>query len=100
MRQILNIALNDLRIMLRGRGTRLSLFIIPVIMTILIGAATGTTSSFTAVVDVIRSDPGDKLASDFVTQLRAEGGSQVVVCDLGAQAAQCKLDGVTVGTIP
>src|SRR5579859_5683666 len=93
MRQILNIALNDLRITLRGRSTQLTLFIVPVIMTILIGSATAG-GNFTAIIDVIRADPADKLASDFVAQLRAEGGSQLIVCDLASsneQNAQCKL---------
>src|SRR5438128_10111874 len=102
MRQILNIALNDLRITLRGRSTQLSLFVIPVIMTLLVGSATGG-GSFTAIVDVIRSDPGDKLSSDFIALLRAEGGSQIVVCDLatiGKENSQCKLSSATDKKIP
>src|SRR5262249_13198155 len=57
------------------------------------GSATAG-GNFTAVVDILRTDPGDKLAADFVAQLRAEGGSQLIVCDLAAideQNAQCKI---------
>jgi ABC-2 type transport system permease protein len=87
MRQLIDIALHDLRITLQGRGAQISLFIVPVIMTVMIGLAT-TPGTSTFRLDVIRTDPADVLANDFIAQLRAEGGSSLILCDLSQPAEQ------------
>src|SRR5579872_3234483 len=97
MDAILTIALTQLRTQLRGRGALITLFVVPIVMTIFLGGAFGG-SSAAQVVDVVRT-PNDDLASKFVDLLRAEGlkpagGTQYVICDLAVssgQPAECKL---------
>ncbi len=94
MRRLLDITLIDLRVNLQTRGTLMMLFFVPAIMTVLIGLAISP-SQATYEIDVMRADPTDKLADDFVAQLRTEGGQTVILCELGQptqQDTRCKLD--------
>lgn len=100
MRDILNIALNDLRAVLRERSTLITIFVVPVAMTIFLGFAFGASSSV-GVIDVLRPDAGDQLSTQFVELLRTESGKQLIVCDLvnlSAQPAECNLGDLKSGT--
>src|SRR5579859_3522221 len=100
MQSILTIALNDLKAVLRERGTRITLFAVPVIMTVFLGLALGGGSA-SIQMDVIRADPADPLAAKFVSLLRDEAGSQFIVCDLAAPSADqsgCNLSDLNSGT--
>src|SRR5258706_13149049 len=89
MREIIIIALNDLRSQFRERGTLVTMFAVPVIMTIFLGLAIGGASSKTPVlIDVRRSNNSDPIASKFVDLLRAEAGDAFVVCDLAGASKQ------------
>jgi ABC-type multidrug transport system permease subunit len=104
MRGILNIAFTQIRLQLSERGAILMLFIVPIIMMVFIGAATGGFNSQTGTLDVVRTvdpvDPADPVVEKFISLLRANGKEQVagkdkfVVCDLAKPAEQpeaCKL---------
>jgi ABC-2 type transport system permease protein len=100
MREILIIALNDLRAQFRERGTLITMFVVPVIMTVFLGIAISGASapSGPVPIDVIRTNPADPLAIKFVDLLRTEGGDAFVVCDLADPAKQskaCELDKLT-----
>ncbi len=102
MREIIIIALNDLRSQFRERGKLVTMFAVPVIMTIFLGLAIGGASSSAPVlIDVGRSNNSDPMASKFVDLLGAEAGDAFVVCDLADASKQneaCKLDKLTPGT--
>src|SRR5690242_1521977 len=100
MREIFIIALNDLRAQFRERGTLITMFAVPVVMTVFLGLAIGGASSNAGpvLIDVIRNDTTDPLATQFVQLLRNEGGDAFAVCDLADpshQSADCKLDKVS-----
>jgi len=127
MRQIIIIALNQLRITFSNRGALVTAFVVPVTMAIFLGAAFNDTGPAGQIIDVIHSaDPADDLAATFVNLLRQQGKRQVqgkdrfIICDLtkpADQPADCKLtdlkpggdlnayaqkrtaDGVTIGSI-
>ncbi len=103
MRAVWDIALNQLRTQFRERGSLMFLIVVPVIMTVFLGAAVGGSAPSGQVIDVLRSDPADDLANKYVDMLRAEGKKQVqgkdryVICDLAKPSEQpeaCKLSGV------
>jgi ABC-2 type transport system permease protein len=87
MRNILTIAGNDLRILFGQRGTLLSLLAIPIGITIILGLVLSGNSTAGA-IDVVRLDPSDPVASQFVDLLRKEGGSQFFICDLNTPTSQ------------
>ncbi len=88
MNGIFNIALNDLKTVLRDRGSALTLFIVPIIMTVFLGLATTAGSSEAGTIDIVRPAQADALTTQFISLLRAEGGVQFTVCDLADAAAQ------------
>ena len=96
MRNLLTIALTDLSILFRQRSVVLTTFLVPIGLTIALGFAFGGGgSSVAGEIDVVRTDPNDALARQFVDLLRAESGTQYVVCDLSDPANQptaCGLD--------
>lgn len=102
MREILIIALNDLRAQFRERGTLITMFAVPIAMTVFLGLAIGGSSaSGPVLIDVVRNNPNDALSTQFVSLLRTEGGTAFAVCDLadaGKQPADCKLDKLVAGT--
>jgi ABC-2 type transport system permease protein len=101
MRGILNIARTQIRLQLSHRGALIMLFVVPLVMMVFIGGATGGFGGQTAVLDVVHTaDPADPVAEKFISLLRADGKEQVagkeefVVCDLAKPAEQpeaCKL---------
>jgi ABC-type multidrug transport system permease subunit len=101
MRQIILIALNQLRITFSSRGALITAFVVPVTMAIAMGAALSDTGVNGQVIDVIHSaDSADDLATTFVNLLRQQGKQQVqgkdrfIICDLTKPTEQpegCKL---------
>jgi ABC-2 type transport system permease protein len=87
MRQVLLIALNDLKTTLRERGTWVNIFVVPVFMTILIGLVTRGSGSV-GTLDIVRLDPKDATADHLVTILQAEAHGTFAICDFSA--AQCE----------
>ncbi len=87
MSGILTIALNDIRALVRDRGSLVSLFAVPIIMTIFLGLAIGG-SSQAGIIDVVRPANADPLTMQFISLLRTEGGQQFTVCDLAATTPQ------------
>lgn len=102
MRSILTIALTDLRALFRQPSTYLSVFAVPIGITIALGLVFGGGSSGPAgTIYVARpahpaTPPGEKganpgpdpLGAEFVDLLRAEAGSEYVVCDVEDPANQ------------
>jgi ABC-2 type transport system permease protein len=75
MRAILDIAINDLRILFKDPGIWINLVVIPLILAYVIGAATGSMSSGAAsaptlIIDVINRDDGT-LSQQFLADLKA-----------------------------
>ena len=94
------IALNDLRALLRERGTLIGLFAVPVAITIALGLVFSTTpGGIAGTIDVIRTDPADPLAQQFVALLRIEAGSTFVICDL-RDATVSDACGIKAGDVP
>ncbi|MCC6616232.1 MAG: ABC transporter permease [Anaerolineae bacterium] len=101
MRQIIEIALNDLRIIFRERGIWVNLFLIPLVLTVVIGFANGGASSASApsagpsiLIDVIDQDSSD-LSGQFLAELRA-ANANFVLCPLDNDAVDvCQLNGRT-----
>ncbi|GAB4553271.1 MAG: ABC transporter permease [Anaerolineae bacterium] len=103
MRNVWNIAINQIRVQLAERGMILQQFIVPIIMMIGIGSFISGANFVTERIDVLHS--GDALAQQYVQMLRAEGEKQVqgvalfVVCDLTLTAADnpeaCQLGDLT-----
>src|ERR1700694_5487954 len=94
MNGIITIARNDLRAIVRDRGSLITLFVVPGFMTIFLGLATGG-SNQAGTIDVVRPATADPLTAQFISLLRAEGGQQFIVCDLADPANQpqaCNLD--------
>jgi len=89
MSGILTIALNDIRALVRDRGSLVSLFAVPVIMTIFLGLATSG-SSQAGTIDIVRPTTADPLTMQFIQLLQTEGGQQFIVCDLAAVTPQPK----------
>ncbi len=92
MKNILVIALSQLRIQFAQRGILLSQFVVPIIMMIAIGAFTGQSRIQTDEIDILHA--GDALAVQFAAELRKEGQKVVEgnalfnLCDLTAPAEQ------------
>jgi ABC-2 type transport system permease protein len=83
MNSIWIIALNDLRALFRERGTVISLFAVPIVITIALGLVFSTSAGGIAgTIDVIRDDAADPLAQQLVALLRVEAGATYVICDL------------------
>lgn len=108
MRPIIDIAINQIRAELNARSSLLTLFVIPIVMTIIIGMVSlGPTASGGALLDVSHStDPADDLAFKYVDLLRGTGKQQsggkdrYIICDLtnpAEQPTQCKLSGLKAG---
>lgn len=98
MRTVLDIALNDLRIIFKDRSIWLNLVLIPLVISYVVGFANGagnTGSAPTAarlVVDVLDADNG-VLAQQFLTDLRA-ANTNLVLCPMDNDADDiCRLDG-------
>jgi ABC-2 type transport system permease protein len=86
MRNILTIALNDVRLTLQERGTLITLFVVPIAMMIVIGSATaGGTARLT--LDVVNNaDPQDPYVAEFIGLLNARQSDQFAVCLYGEPA--------------
>lgn len=100
MRAVWDIAFNQLRTQFSERETLMFLVVVPVIMSVFLGAASSGSGPSGQVIDVVRGAPGDELANKYVDMLRAEGKKQVqgqdryVICDLAKPSEQpeaCKL---------
>jgi ABC-2 type transport system permease protein len=97
MRAILDIALNDLRLLFNDRGVLINLVIIPLVITYVVGFANGAGSSGTPtapklIVDVIDGD-GAELSQQFLTDLRA-ANANLVLCPTDNDAGDvCQLQG-------
>jgi ABC-2 type transport system permease protein len=100
MREILTIALNDVRNTFSERSVLISLIVVPVIMTVFLGSALGG-SDGSIRIDVIRAESAGTLGQNFVDLLKQEGGAGFLVCDLSDPAEitnkgnQCGLDDLT-----
>lgn len=94
MHGIITIARNDLSAVLKDPGLRISLFVVPIIMTIFLGLANSGGAPQAGTIDVVRADPSDAFAVKFVDLLRTEAGKRFTVCDLSnadKQPADCNL---------
>jgi ABC-2 type transport system permease protein len=95
MQKLLNITLNDLRIIFADRGVWLNLAIIPAALVFIIGLANGGFVDDTSPrlrVDVIDQDDS-ALSTQFLTDLRAANNT-LVLCPLDNDAGDfCQLDG-------
>ncbi|MCA9907685.1 MAG: ABC transporter permease, partial [Anaerolineae bacterium] len=99
MRKIIDIAINDLRIVFRERGIWINLLVIPIILSFVIGLANGAGASTdtaatgpSILIDVV-DDDSSALSEQFLGELRAANASFVLcpldndsgdVCQLGA----------------
>ena len=84
MRQIIEIALNDLRIIFRERSIWVNLFVIPIVLSVVIGLANGageTTGEPSAgpsiLIDVIDND-SSTLSQQFLAAVRAANANFVL----------------------
>ncbi len=101
MRKIIDIAINDLRIVFRERGIWINLLVIPIILSVVIGLANGAGgSSDTAstgpsiLIDVIDED-SSPLSGQFLDELRA-ANANFVLCPLDNNNGDvCQLGGNT-----
>ncbi|MEP7291485.1 MAG: ABC transporter permease [Chloroflexota bacterium] len=99
MRTILDIALNDLRIIFKDRSIWINLVIIPLVIAYVVGFAngagsSGTPTAATLLIDVIDND-GGALAQQFISDLRAVNQS-LVLCPLDNDADdRCQLGNVS-----
>jgi ABC-2 type transport system permease protein len=92
MSKIWDITLHDLRLFLTSRGNLVSLILIPVIMTLIVGLFSGGDGELTQVrMDIIDNDDSE-LSAEFVDTLRAVNESLVLcpmdnneedICELG-----------------
>lgn len=101
MREILNIALNDLRNSFAQRGVWINLVAVPIVMTIVIGLVNGGSGSRTYVVDLLSDPASGAYATRFVELLQQEGGAGFVICDVrqaASQAEDCGLKDVSTDT--
>ncbi|MBX3063533.1 MAG: ABC transporter permease [Anaerolineae bacterium] len=98
MRDIINIALNDLRRTFADRSIWINLLIVPIIMTVVIGMANGGGGGTTRYyVDVLSDPSAGDYAAGFMTLLKQEGGEQFIICDLrnaGSAAEGCGLSDI------
>lgn len=83
MREILRIALNDLRATLGERGTWINIVVVPVFMTVLLATVNRANSS-AGTLDVLNMAPGDPAAIQVITALRAGAGATFSLCDYSA----------------
>lgn len=99
MRTVLDIALNDLRIIFKNRSIWINLVLIPLVIAYVVGFANGAggsrmTSAATLIVDVIDRD-GGALAQQFINDLR-EVNSGIVLCPMDNNAEDiCQLGDTT-----
>lgn len=97
MRSILNIARNDLRVILSERSIWINLLFVPLIISYVIGIANGAGSSGTVSapslpVDVVQQDQG-ALVNQFLSDIRA-ANPNIVLCPMdNALSDACKLNG-------
>ncbi len=108
MRSILTIALTDLRALFRQPSTFISVFAVPIGITIVLGLVfSGGNSGPAGTIYIVRigstaftptmpeSGP-DPIGQKFAELLRAEAGSEYIICDLGAsepaQPSACNLE--------
>lgn len=82
MRDIINIALNDLRRTFADRSILINILVVPIIMTVVIGMVNGSSDSTRYYVDVLSDPSAGEYATGFVALLKQEGGDQFIVCDL------------------
>jgi ABC-2 type transport system permease protein len=104
MREILTIALTQLKRNLASVGLIINLLVVPIIMVIFLGSTFGGSAVTTGQVYDVNRPVHDPFADRFVALLRAEGKQQYegkdrfVVCDLtvpAEQPAACKLANTT-----
>jgi len=101
MRQIIEIALNDLRIIFRERSIWVNLFVIPIVLSVVIGLANGageTTGEPSAgpsiLIDVIDND-SSTLSQQFLAAVRA-ANANFVLCPFDNDGVDvCQLNGRT-----
>ncbi len=101
MQGIITIARNDLSAVLRDPGLRISLFVVPIIMTIFLGLANSGGATQAGTIDVVRADTSDAFSAKFVDLLRTEAGKRFTLCDLSStdkQPADCNLADLKPGT--
>jgi len=99
MNAILKIAITQIKVQLRERGSVITLFVVPVIMVLFIGKFAVGGGSTMSVLDVVRSAEAKTtsikpFSDEFVALLRQDVANQFYVCDLsdpGNQVAECKL---------
>lgn len=94
MRTILDIALNDLRIIFKDRGIYLNIFVIPIVLSVVVGFANGasvtaTPTTPTLIIDVIDED-ASAASADFLDALRASN-ENFVLCPFDQTANVCEL---------
>jgi ABC-2 type transport system permease protein len=91
MRTIWNIALNNIRIFFQDRGNLISLLVIPVIFTFVVGGAGGGGGPTRVLVDVLDRD-NSTVSSQFLQHIR-EANSSLVLCPMDDKDNSCNLDG-------
>jgi linearmycin/streptolysin S transport system permease protein len=92
MSKIVNIALNDLRVMFADRGMWIQIVVIPIVIAFFIGLANGGFGAgepAPTLVDVFDNDGGE-LATQFLNDLRATG-SNLILCPMDNKDDSCKL---------
>lgn len=101
MRAVWNIALNDLRATFSQRGVLVSLLLVPIVITVVLGLATRSNSGVSVfVIDVIDRDAG-VYSAQVIDQLRTEGRDRFAICILNAperieQPSRCAIDAAKV----
>jgi ABC-2 type transport system permease protein len=91
MRTIWNIALNNIRIFFQDRGNLISLLVIPIVFTFVIGGAFGNGGPTRVLVDVLDRD-NSAVSAQFLQHIR-EANSSLVLCPMDDKDNSCGLDG-------
>lgn len=82
MRKVIHIAINELRVNFGHPVSLFFLFVLPLVFTMILGLALGSTDGPPIIrVDVVDLD-GDELATRLVNTLREVGGDTLTICDL------------------
>ncbi|MCZ7543628.1 MAG: ABC transporter permease [Anaerolineae bacterium] len=82
MRKVIHIAINELRVNFGHPVSLFFLFVLPLVFTMILGLALGSTDGPPTIrLDVVDLD-GDELATRLVNTLREVGGDTLTICDL------------------
>ncbi len=99
MRAIIDIALNDLRIILQDRSLRVNLIIVPLVLAYVIGIANGAGASTSAsaptlIIDVISQDSG-AISQQFLSDLKAANPNFALCPQDNTDKDVCQLGGAS-----